>query len=754
MEWILAGLIILAFIAVSDLIVGVSNDAVNFLNSSIGSRVAPRYVIMIVATLGIIFGVTFSSGMMEIARKGIFHPQLFTLPELMMVFLSVMLADIILLDLFNTYGLPTSTTVSIVFELLGAAVAVSCIKILKEGSTLLELGSYINTEKALLIIAGILLSVIVAFICGAVFQFITRLVFSFDYRNTLKKFGALWGGIALSAIVYFILVKGAKGASFLTSENVAWIKTHTVQLLIGIFIASGVLLQILLFMKVNILKIVILIGTFALAMAFAANDLVNFIGVPMAGLRAYQLGAAAENPLTASMEGMTGSVQANTFLLLAAGLVMAITLSVSKKARGVTNTSVGLGRQSEGAEKYDSTFLSKFIVKMVIDLFEIIKVIIPSWVISWIKRRFRQDVYCPGSSGTGSRPSFDQIRASVNLMVAAAVISYATSFKLPLSTTYVTFMVAMGTSFADMAWGRESAVYRITGVLTVVGGWFITAFAAFLLSGLFAVIIFYFLGYGVAALLILVGFLIWKTHLIHREQMKQDASAKIFDLESVEDYKTAVDTVSDQMCFFISEVSCSLERTQQALFDQNIYTLNSERNKAKKVQKWANTITANIFKTMRFMQQLEVKNSSLRYAQTIRRIQKLVDGYRDIVQRSYDHISNHHKGLKEVQIEELREVKDIMNTIFTETEKAFTEKDTCNSKVVKEKDRELRDLAKELGEKQAMRIKTIESKTRLSILYYAIVGNAMMLSKQTRKLLKIFTKGIISAEKERDFDLD
>ncbi|MEJ2289833.1 MAG: inorganic phosphate transporter [Deinococcales bacterium] len=447
MDFFHIAILILFGLALSDLIVGVSNDAVNFLSSSIGSKVASRHVIMIVASLGILAGVTFSSGMMEVARKGIFNPQFFTMPELMIVFLAVMLTDILLLDLYNTFGLPTSTTVSIVFELLGAAVAVSLLKLYAIGDSFGRVVEYINTGQALASIFGILLSVVVAFVAGAVVQYVSRIVLTFDYEKRLRRYGAGWGGAALSAITYFILVKGAKGASFITAEALDWIGSHTVFLLVGSFLVSALFLQLLLSLtRVNILKLIILVGTFALAMAFAANDLVNFIGVPLAGLSSFQVATAAADPLTTTMEALRQPVRGNTMILLIAGAVMVVTLWVSRKARSVTQTTVQLGRQEEGFERFEATVLSQTIVRFVSTLLATTSRVFPNSVRRLVRRRFDRSHHRPTPDADAAVPSFDLVRAAVNLVVAAALISLATSFKLPLSTTYVTFMVAMGAS--------------------------------------------------------------------------------------------------------------------------------------------------------------------------------------------------------------------------------------------------------------------------------------------------------------------
>ncbi|MCK4535415.1 MAG: inorganic phosphate transporter, partial [Desulfuromonadales bacterium] len=529
-EIFLIGVGLLVIIAVLDIMVGVSNDAVNFLNSSIGSGVASRATIMVIASFGIMAGVTFSGGMMEVARKGIFHPQFFTMPELLTIFLAVMIADILLLDLFNTYGLPTSTTVSIIFELLGAAVAVSLLKILAAGDSLITFVQYINTAKAMMIIMGILMSVVIAFFCGALVQFLTRILFTFNYKQKLNRYGALWGGVALTSITYFILVKGAKGASFITTENVIWIKSHTTLILLVIFIVSAILLQILLVFKVNILKPIVLIGTFALAMAFAANDLVNFIGVPLAGVHSYKAAIAAGDPLTITMGALSKKVQSETIFLLIAGLIMVVTLWFSKKARTVTETEISLGQQEEGHERFESIFLSRAIVRLILHFSELLRHIIPRRIRILINRRTDPRSFRSVPDGE-RKPSFDLLRASVNLMVASAVVSYATANKLPLSTTYVTFMVAMGSSFADQAWGRESAVYRVTGVLTVIGGWFMTAVMAFSFAGVFAAIIFYGKGFGVIALLGLAAVLIWHAHRKHQAISLETKKQKIFNLE-------------------------------------------------------------------------------------------------------------------------------------------------------------------------------------------------------------------------------
>jgi phosphate/sulfate permease len=727
---------ILIICAVFDLMVGVSNDAANFLNSSLGSRVAPRHVIMIIASLGIIAGVMFSSGMMEVARKGIFNPQLFTMPELIKVFLAVMLTDIILLDMFNTFGLPTSTTVSIVFELLGAAVAVSVLKILADGQGMAALGQYINTAKAMMIIMGILLSVIFAFLLGAIMQFISRLIFTFKYDRTIKRYGALWGGVALTSIVYFILIKGAKGASFITPEQYASIKSNAIMIQMSVFVISAAVLQIMsTVFKGNILKPVILAGTFALAMAFAANDLVNFIGVPLAGLHSYKAAIASSDPLNITMGALSKKVPSETYLLLIAGAIMVLTLWLSRKARTVSATEIGLGMQHEGIEAFESTKLSRVVVRMADTFFDTTKKVIPLPVRRFVDGRIDPSQYVPADNE--EQQSFDLIRASVNLMVASAIISFATSMKLPLSTTYVTFMVAMGTSFSDQAWGRETAVYRVTGVMTVIGGWFMTAIIAFSVAFVFANIIHFTDGFGVVLLIVLCGLVIYKTHQAHGRRSKEKEESKVFNLKKIKDVAASRAITFKHMGYLLHEIRESLDVSFDALFAEDITTLRAQKRKVKQIQQWANIITANIFKVLR-LQQKEQLATSYKYAQTIRRIQKLSDGHRDIVLRSYVHVSNQHKGLLDEQIEELKKAKERILYILSEVEATFEKRKAFTPAVIVQQIQEMRDLADQFHYKQIERIQDETSKTRLSILFYAIIGNCIMLGKQNLKLLEIF----------------
>ena len=738
MSLFLFAAIILAGLAVFDLIVGVSNDAVNFLNSSIGSRVAPRHVIMVIAGLGILAGVTFSSGMMEVARKGIFHPRFFTMPDLMMLFLGVMLTDVLLLDLFNTFGLPTSTTVSVVFELLGAAVAVSLLKIHMAGDSYATVAEYINTAKAFSIIMGILLSVVIAFFFGVVCQFMTRLVFTFDYQKRLKLYGGIWGGISLSVITYFILIKGAKGASFLTPETVTWINTHTGTILSAGFLFFAILFQLLaLFTRINVLKPTVLMGTFAIAMAFAGNDLVNFIGVPMAGMNAYNFALETINPLTATMEALQRPIRADTFLLLIAGAIMVATLWVSRKSRTVTQTELTLGRQDEGIERFGSSVFSRIVVGVVYGAFTLARKLMPISLRKTISSRLDIGSYNPTSSVEGPVLSFDLLRASVNMIVASAIISFATSLKLPLSTTYVTFMVSMGTSLADQAWGRESAVYRVTGVMTVIGGWFFTALAAFTTAFVFALIIYYLEASAVVGLVLLVSFLIWTTYQYHRKKEEERGKIEALSLDTVCEADTAIQTSFEQTGHFLRDISDNIGLFYQALHSEDLERLRKTRSEAEKIQKWADTIVANIFKTLSLLQKDDMDRTH-KYSHTLRALQSIAESHKDMITQTCEHFENYHAGFLDSQKQEFRQIKTFLTRLLWNTSIMLTRRKRVDYEYITSQCEKLKNLASEFDKNQVRRIQRAESKIRGSMLFYAILENSLSISEHTQNLLAVF----------------
>ncbi|WP_010135162.1 inorganic phosphate transporter, partial [Ochrovirga pacifica] len=533
--------IALAILAIIDLVVGVSNDAVNFLNSAIGSKAIPIKKIMIIASLGVLAGALSSSGMMEVARKGIFIPSQFQFNEIMYIFMAVMITDIILLDVFNTLGMPTSTTVSIVFELLGSAVTISVIKILgNDSQTIADIWSYINHKTAVTIILGILLSVVVAFSVGAIVQFFSRLIYSFNIEKRPTYINAIFGGLSITAITYFIVIKGLKGSSIY--DQLKDVITNNTLEIIGIAFVIWTLISFLLIsaFKTNVLKIIIGIGTFSLAMAFAGNDLVNFIGVPIAAWNSYEAWQASGLPAEQlSMGILAKKVPSNDLLLILAGAIMVVTLWFSKKARLVIETGVNLSRQGEGHEKFKPNSASRAVVRAGISINNLYTKIVPNKTLEVINTKFSKPVVEFNRTDIKDLPAFDMVRASVNLVVAGILISIGTSLKLPLSTTYVTFMVAMGTSLADRAWGRESAVYRIAGVLSVIGGWFLTALVAFTASAVIAYLIYLGNIFTVGILLTFIFVLLSKNYL------KKDKTPVEEKIELEIERKATIDSISD-----------------------------------------------------------------------------------------------------------------------------------------------------------------------------------------------------------------
>ena len=518
-------IVFLFMLAVFDLVVGVSNDAVNFLNSAIGAKVARFRTILIIASIGVFVGATMSNGMMDIARHGIFQPQMFSFNDLLCIFLAVMVTDVVLLDVFNTLGMPTSTTVSMVFELLGGTFILSLLKIATDETGLLGFADLLNTDKALSVILGIFLSVAVAFIFGTVVQWLSRLIFTFNYTSKLKWKIGLFGGIATTCILYFALLKGLKDSSFMTPEYNAWIKENTMYLVGGCFVVSTVLMQVFHWCKINVFKIVIFMGTFALALAFAGNDLVNFVGVPLAAYSAYQDFAAngAGQADTFMMSSLNENAKTPFIFLFLSGVVMVYALATSKKAQNVVKTSVDLSRQDEGEEMFGSSRVARSIVRGANNVNEFFSKYTPKPLVRWIDARFNKDeaILAQGAA-------FDLVRASINLVLSGLLIALGTSLKLPLSTIYVTFIVAMGSSLADRAWSRESAVFRITGVLNVIGGWFLTAGIAFSACALVTIAMYYG-GAVVMALFVFVAvFILIKSNFSTKRKDETDYEEQLF----------------------------------------------------------------------------------------------------------------------------------------------------------------------------------------------------------------------------------
>ncbi len=659
-------------LAIIDLVVGVSNDAVNFLNSAIGSKVTSFRTILIIASLGILVGASFSSGMMEVARKGIFNPGFFTFEMIMYLFLAVMLTDIILLDLYNTLGLPTSTTVSIVFELLGAAFAIGLLVAFNKGDGFEQVNEFINWESAITIISGIFLSIIIAFTVGALVQHVTRLLFTFDFERNMKRFGPFFSGIAITSITYFLVIKGAKGSTF--ADSLSWIMDADLITVLAVSFSFWTIVTFLVmkFTKINPLKIIVLMGTFSLAMAFAGNDLVNFIGVAIAGKQSYlhwvEMGGTQEIAQTLQMDFLSEKQMTEPLLLLIAGGIMVVTLWFSSKAKKVTETEVGLSRQDDGDEKFKPNIISRAIVGAGMNFGKGMSTLLPIKTRDKLEGRFQKNVALKNVSDH-DQPAFDLLRATVNLMVASILISYATSLKMPLSTTYVSFMVAMGTSLADRAWGRESAVYRVAGVVNVVGGWLMTALIAFVTAAVFGYIIYY--GGFIAIMIIaaFAAFMLIRSHLSFSKKKKEDAAAnKIFasaiDIENVID-ESKINTV-DNLSTIRKTVSLSLK----SMVGQNRDIMMRSNKQLEKLREKDEKLQGKIIKYVKKMDEGQVDAGRL-YILVYDLMQDLTRSAGYLSEVCTKHLINHHEIPKKDYLDLLVEVDTKLNSYMTKVVKSI-----------------------------------------------------------------------------------
>lgn len=631
---------ILLLLAALDLFVGVSNDAVNFLNSAIGTKIAPLFVIMATASLGVLLGSAFSSGMMEVARKGLFHPEMFTFKEVMFIFSAVMIADVLLLNLFNSLGLPTSTTVSIIFELLGAAVFAAFFKLHCEGMSLTEIVNYVKTDKTATIVSAIILSVAISFIAGMLVQFVCRIGFSFRFENSVKYLGGLFTGLSLTAICYFLIIKGVKGASFMKDEWLTYIKDNTQLILFSMFIVFFVIGQIMALANKNIFKVIVLAGTFALAFSFAGNDLVNFVGVPLAAMDAFidwsESGANVNEYMMSSLDSNT---KVNTFWLVLSGIIMCVTLWTSKKARRVINTSINLSASTRGQkEQFGANPAGRVITRIGLSLATTLVDITPKAIVNTISNRYKKVAVLKGAD----KMPFDYVRASVNLVVASALISVATSLKLPLSTTYVTFMVAMGTSFADGAWNRESAVYRISGVITVIFGWFLTGFSAFIAALIVSAALFY---VGYLALFSLAP--ITLVLIIYSNFIKKDKNDLVIEeIKNTNDEKILNFVSKNMLENYESSIHC-LKKGLSAFYEDNELAVRKALNKA-------STLKDNIFEKRSYYYDMSVEEQSngdetkksvdakFFYYQTFTNMYEAASSVHNCLTLTLKHVSNRH----------------------------------------------------------------------------------------------------------------
>ncbi|EPR70082.1 putative low-affinity inorganic phosphate transporter [Winogradskyella psychrotolerans RS-3] len=675
---------------------------------------------MIVASLGVAVGALTSSGMMEVARKGIFNPGEFMFDEIMVIFMAVMLTDILLLDFFNTLGMPTSTTVSIVFELLGASVAVALIKIYSNSEqSIIDLAVYINNSKAIEIILGILLSVVVAFTIGALIQYVSRLLLSFKFQEKPSWYGAVFSGVANTSILYFILIKGVKNASFMSAEVSSVISSNPVALIGISFIVLTLLsyLTIHLF-KTNIYTVIIVIGTFALAVAFAGNDLVNFIGVPIAAYNSYEAwSASGALPTEYVMTALNAPVKTQPILLLAAGLIMVLTLWFSSKARSVVKTSVDLSRQDEVKERFEPNFLSRTIVRATIGISDSLNHILPKSYKDWADKQFVKPKVVAKAH---DMPAFDLVRAAVNLMVASVLISIATSMKLPLSTTYVTFMVAMGTSLADRAWGSESAVYRVAGVLNVIGGWFFTAFSAFAAAAIMAYILYYGQGYALVGLLVLAILLLLRSFLSHRKSSKMLKEED--QLEKAESSSTqgVIHESASNIASVVKRGNKIYTSAINGLAVQDLKLLKKNRKQIEKLSSEIDDLRDNIFYFIKNLEEPSLSASNF-YINILGYLQDMTQSLDYISKVSHKHVNNNHKKLKFSQIKELKDLDIRMEALFSATQAAFESRSFEQIGAVLTEKTEVYNLVRDKIQKQVERTRTEESSPKNTTLYFSLL---------------------------------
>tara|TARA_B100001142_G_scaffold68149_1_gene67988 strand:+ start:6928 stop:9147 length:2220 start_codon:yes stop_codon:yes gene_type:complete len=735
-------LIALAVLAILDIVVGVSNDAINFLNSAIGSKAISLRTIMIVASLGIFIGAVFSSGMMEVARKGIFNPGEFFFDEIMIIFMAVIITDILLLDFFNTLGLPTSTTVSIVFNLLGASVVMSLFKILdSESQTLADIGTYINTDKAITIISGILLSVLIAFSVGAIVQWVSRVIFTFQFEKKVKNFGALFGGVALTSITYFIFIKGLKGTPYY-SDMSGFLKSNEILIVAIAFLILTAFS--FLFQKISqksVLLVIILVGTFGLALAFAGNDLVNFIGVSMAAYHSYEAWSISGiDPSLFSMESLDKKVPAEPLLLFIAGGIMVVTLWFSKKAKTVAETEIGLSRQHDTHEKFKPNLFSRILVNLFFKVSSTIGSIMPESITNKIEMSFESNkTFLINKDQSVDAPAFDMIRASVNLMVAGILISIATAMKLPLSTTYVTFMVAMGTSLADRAWGRESAVYRVAGVVNVIGGWFLTALGAFIASGIVVFLISLDIITMIPVLLFLTVILLTRNFLKHKSKETQ-ISRKELKMSESRTVQGIISESADNIVNVVSRAKKIYAGILKGLSAQDVKLLKKRKKGVAKLESEIEDLRDNIFFLIKNLDETSVRGSSF-YISILAYLTDIAQSVEFISKKSYKHVNNQHEKLKFNQFKDLMEIDDRLNLMYSEITEIFNAKKFERISIVLAQKQEIISFISRKIEAQIGRTRSEESSPKNTTLYFNILLETKDLVNSTMNLMDEYYSG-------------
>ena len=752
MDIYLIMIIALAILAIGDLMVGVSNDAVNFLNSALGSKAISVKKIMILASLGVLVGSVFSSGMMEVARKGIFNPEMLFFSEIMIIFMAVMITDILLLDFFNTLGLPTSTTVSIVFELLGAAVAVSLIKISANAGDFSELINYINVSKATQIILGIVLSVFIAFSIGALVQFIARTLLSYNYEKKSKWVGSIFGGVALTSITYFILMKGIKGTSYAKetydiiggSTISAFLESEVFMISTVSFILLSIISYFLIFsFKVNIYKLIIGVGTFSLALAFAGNDLVNFIGVPIAAWQSYEAWVASGISADMfSMEVLATKVPTPNLLLFIAGMVMVITLWVSSKAKKVTKTEIDLARQRDTKERFEPNFLSRGLVRFAMNASKFTSAIVPSKLREKINSQFEVPVLQMSSKKALELPAFDMIRASVNMMVAAILISIATSFKLPLSTTYVTFMVAMGTSLSDRAWGSESAVYRVAGVLNVIGGWFFTAFIAFTACGLVAFLIH--LGGPTAIAILIFGaiLILVRNYVSHRKELEYEKNSEVLTKSESNSVIGLIEESRSNVSKASKKIKSIFSTSIEGLAHGNLDNLKKNKKSVEKLSEEVEDLRNDLFYFIKNLDEDTIKAASNFYINMLTQLQDITESLQYISKITYKHVNNNHKLLTYNQIKELLEINSKCSSLYDDIKNLFSVSNFGELKSILERKQEFVDFLQDKIDIQISRTKKEESSPKNTTLYFSLLIETKEMIENTMSLLELYDNSL------------
>ena len=722
-EIYIAVVAVLAILAVSGLYVGVTNDAVNFLNSAIGSKAASLRVILAVASVGIIIGAVTSSGMMEVARNGMFDPSRFTFAEIMMLYVGVMFANVILLDLYNSLGLPTSTTVSLIFCLLGSAVAVATFKIATDDALTLDmLGEYINTSRAMGIISAILLSVLIAFTCGTAIMYVSRLIFSFRYIPMLRRLGAVWCGASLTTIIYFALFKGLRNA-LAGNAFIEWVDDSLWLALLVCWAGCSLLLFFLQLFRINILRITILAGTFSLALAFAGNDLVNFIGVPVAAFDSYSIARAAGSD-TMTMGALNEPAPASIMFVLAAGAIMVLTLWTSRKAMHVTETEISLSSQNDDApEQYSSSLFSRTVVRATLNIVNFFDKVSSPRVKKFVASRFEwADIEHTGAP-------YDMIRATVNLTTSSLLIALATSLKLPLSTTYVCFMVAMGSSLADRAWGRESAVYRITGVMTVITGWFVTAIGGFLIALAMGLILMWggMIAFGVITVLCLYMLI----HSNFRKPKQKEESEK----PVLPTRENLAESVVENVGTTIKNSTRIYNRTLVALMKEDRKALKEAMQEAEQMYEYNNKLKYSVAATIKGTYGADL-NLSLYYVQMSDYLNEMSKALVFITKPAFEHIDNNHEGLSRVQTEDLMSINGDVDIIYSRIIYMIVNSDFTDIDSVLDMRDEIFDRIADATKDELARITSGESNSKAGMLYLNILSETKTMVLQSRNLLK------------------